>query len=52
MNPYKNIWNGCQAFIGLSDLVQLFPGDKDVTVMEIDDQGLCRALSLTVLRKK
>jgi Glycosyl hydrolase family 9/Cellulase N-terminal ig-like domain len=28
--PYKNIWNGCQAFIGLSDLVQLFPGDKDV----------------------
>jgi len=28
--PYKNIWNGCQAFMGLSDLVQLFPGDKDV----------------------
>ncbi|MBA2561543.1 MAG: glycoside hydrolase family 9 protein [Chitinophagaceae bacterium] len=28
--PYKNIWNGCQAFIGLSDLVQMFPGDKDV----------------------
>ncbi|MBD0289556.1 MAG: glycoside hydrolase family 9 protein, partial [Flavisolibacter sp.] len=27
--PYKNIWNGCQGFIGLSDLVQLFPGDKD-----------------------
>ncbi len=28
--PYKNIWNGCQAFIGLSDLVQLFPADKNV----------------------
>ncbi|MEP6596977.1 MAG: glycoside hydrolase family 9 protein, partial [Ginsengibacter sp.] len=28
--PYKNIWNGCQAFIGLSDLVQLFPGDKNI----------------------
>ncbi|MCW3089286.1 MAG: hypothetical protein JWP81_355, partial [Ferruginibacter sp.] len=28
--PYKNIWNGCQAFIGLSDLVQMFPADKDV----------------------
>lgn len=28
--PYKNIWNDCQAFIGLSDLVQMFPGDKDV----------------------
>jgi hypothetical protein len=27
--PYKNIWNGCQAFIGLSDLVKLFPTDKD-----------------------
>ena len=27
--PYKNIWNGCQAFMGLSDLVQLFPYDKD-----------------------
>lgn len=30
--PYKNIWNGCQAFMGLSDLVQLFPGDKDVSL--------------------
>jgi len=28
--PYKNIWNGCQAFIGLSDLVLMFPNDKDV----------------------
>jgi hypothetical protein len=28
--PYKNIWNGPQAFIGLNDLVQLFPADKDV----------------------
>lgn len=28
--PYKNIWNGCQAFIGLSDLVKLFPRDKNV----------------------
>jgi len=28
--PYKNIWNGCQAFIGLSDLVQMFPADKNV----------------------
>ncbi|WP_158267629.1 glycoside hydrolase family 9 protein [Adhaeribacter arboris] len=27
--PDKNIWTGCQAFIGLSDLVQLFPKDKD-----------------------
>lgn len=30
--PYKNIWNGCQAFIGLSDLAQMFPGDKDLQV--------------------
>lgn len=30
--PYKNIWNGCQAFIGLSDLVQMFPGDKDAAL--------------------
>jgi hypothetical protein len=28
--PYKNIWNGCQAFIGLSDLVMMFPADKHV----------------------
>ncbi len=28
--PYKNISNGCQAFIGLSDLVHMFPADKDV----------------------
>ena len=28
--PYKNIWNGCQAFIGLSDLVMMFPRDKHV----------------------
>jgi hypothetical protein len=28
--PYKNIWNGCQAFIGLSDLVLMFPKDKNV----------------------
>ena len=28
--PYKNIWEGCQAFIGLSDLVQAFPKDKNV----------------------
>lgn len=27
--PYKNIWNGCQAFIGLADLDRYFPGDKD-----------------------
>lgn len=30
--PYKNIWNGCQAFIGLCDLVKIFPGDKDVAM--------------------
>ncbi len=30
--PYKNIWNGCQAFIGLSDLVQEFPADKNVPI--------------------
>ena len=28
--PYKNIWNGCQAFIGLSDLVLMFPRDKHI----------------------
>jgi len=28
--PYKNIWNGCQAFIGLSDLVLMFSKDEDV----------------------
>lgn len=28
--PYKNIWNGCQAFIGLCDLALLFPKDKDI----------------------
>jgi hypothetical protein len=28
--PYKNIWNGCQALISLCDMVQLFPVDKDV----------------------
>jgi len=30
--PYKNIWNGCQAFIGLSDLVQMFSADKEVSL--------------------
>ncbi|MEP7373975.1 MAG: glycoside hydrolase family 9 protein [Chitinophagaceae bacterium] len=30
--PYKNVWNGCQAFMGLSDMVQLFPGDKDAAL--------------------
>lgn len=30
--PYKNIWNGCQAFMGLSDLVQLFPRDDNVSL--------------------
>ena len=28
--PYKNIWNGCQAFIGLSDMALMFPGDKNI----------------------
>lgn len=28
--PYKNIWNGCQAFIGLCDMVKLFPSDSNV----------------------
>lgn len=28
--PYKNIWNGCQAFIGLCDMVKMFPEDSDV----------------------
>jgi hypothetical protein len=28
--PYKNIWNGCQAFIGLSDMVLMFPQDKNI----------------------
>lgn len=28
--PYKNIWNGCQAFIGLSDMVLMFPRDQHV----------------------
>ncbi|MEO7960262.1 MAG: glycoside hydrolase family 9 protein [Ginsengibacter sp.] len=30
--PYKNVWNGCQAFIGLSDLVSMFPNDKDANL--------------------
>lgn len=30
--PYKNISNGCQAFIGLSDLVQMFPEDGNVSL--------------------
>jgi hypothetical protein len=29
--PHKTIWEGCQAFIGLSDLVQLFPNHKQAT---------------------
>jgi hypothetical protein len=39
--PYKNIWNGCQPFIGLSDMVQLFPGDKDLSLWKsmIKDYG-------------
>jgi hypothetical protein len=28
--PYKNIWNGCQAFIGLCDMVKVFPADNNV----------------------
>jgi len=28
--PYKNIWNGCQAFIGLCDMVKTFPDDANV----------------------
>ena len=28
--PHKNIWVGCQAFIGLSDLATLFPNDSHV----------------------
>ena len=28
--PYKNIWNGCQAFIGLSDMALRFPRDKNI----------------------
>jgi hypothetical protein len=28
--PYKNIWNGCQAFIGLCDMVRTFPSDQNV----------------------
>ena len=27
--PYKNIWNGCQAFIGLCDMVKTFPADSN-----------------------
>jgi hypothetical protein len=29
--PYKNIWNGCQALIGLCDLIKMFPADKNVS---------------------
>jgi hypothetical protein len=29
--PHKTIWEGCQGFIGLSDMVQLFPNDKDAS---------------------
>ena len=28
--PYKNIWNGCQAFIGLNDMALMFPRDKHI----------------------
>jgi hypothetical protein len=30
--PYKNIWNGCQAFIGLCDLLQLSRQDTDAAM--------------------
>ena len=30
--PYKNVWNGCQALLGLCDLARLFPLDKDLPV--------------------
>lgn len=30
--PYKNIWQGCQAFISLCDLEQAFPMHKDVNL--------------------
>lgn len=33
--PYKNIWEGCQAFIGLCDLVKLFPNAKDVPLWKM-----------------
>ena len=28
--PYKNIWNGCQALIALCDMVKAFPKHQDV----------------------
>lgn len=47
--PYKNIWEGCQAFIGLSDLVQTFPKDKDMNLWKsmIKDYALRYLLLLS-----
>jgi hypothetical protein len=33
--PYKNIWNGCQAFIGLCDMVKTFPDDSNAQLWKI-----------------
>ena len=37
--PYKNAFNGCQALIGLSELVQLFPDDKDAPLWKMMIRG-------------
>lgn len=30
--PFKTIWEGCQAFMGLGALIQTFPADKEVNL--------------------
>jgi hypothetical protein len=49
--PYKNIWNGCQAFIGLTDMVQLFPKDKDAALWKVMIKDYARRYVLTLSQK-
>lgn len=49
--PYKNIWNGCQAFMGLSDLVQLFPGDVNMPLWKSMIKGYAEGYLLLLSEK-
>lgn len=49
--PYKNIWNGCQAFIGLCDMVKTFPADSNVQLWKTAIRNYANKYLLTLSSK-
>ncbi|MGC9329819.1 MAG: glycoside hydrolase family 9 protein, partial [Candidatus Hinthialibacter sp.] len=49
--PYKNIWNGCEEIFALSDMITLFPSEKDAPAWKEMIAGYTRNYLLTIAQK-